>query len=101
METREVKDRKGTFSVYDHRGDLVGTVCTDTGRAMIGKAFWQRADGGFVDLRGLLALSDKVFSDTEEDVTSSETVPAHVAAKTLRDVATSIRELCGAISHER
>lgn len=48
-----------------------------------------------IDLPGLLSLADKVFSDTEVDVRSSELVPAHIAGETLRDVARRIRELCG------
>lgn len=35
-----VKDRKGFFSIYDNRGDLVGQVSTETGRALIGGAFY-------------------------------------------------------------
>lgn len=39
---KPVKVRTGTYGIYDHTGAFVGRVCTDTGRAMIGDAFWER-----------------------------------------------------------
>lgn len=35
-----VKVRNGIFSLYDETGDFIGRVDTDTGRALIGDAFY-------------------------------------------------------------
>lgn len=54
-ETVEVIVHEGAFTVYDSVGACVGRVCTDTGRAMIGDAFWQRIDSGFIDYHGVMS----------------------------------------------
>lgn len=36
----KVKDKRGTFTIYDAQQNCVGRVCTDTGRAMIGSEFY-------------------------------------------------------------
>ena len=41
-DVRAVKVREGVFSLYDQTGDFVGRVNTDTGRAIIGDAFYGR-----------------------------------------------------------
>ena len=78
-----MKVRRGTFGIYDREGDLVGTVCTETGRALIGSAFWQRADGGFVDRAKLLDIADDM------DAYSTGTVESALVA--LREWADEIR----------
>lgn len=40
METVPVAVKEGTYTLYDVEGDCVGRVCTETGRAMIGDAFY-------------------------------------------------------------
>lgn len=40
----EVKDRKGTYTLYDDEGDVIGRICADTGRAMIGNAFYEKVE---------------------------------------------------------
>lgn len=42
MDVVAVVPREGTFTIYDDEGGCVGRVCTDTGRALIGDAFWRR-----------------------------------------------------------
>lgn len=42
MNTVAVKERKGTYTLYDNEGDVVGRICTDTGRALIGNAFYEK-----------------------------------------------------------
>ena len=44
MYTVEVKDRKGTYTLYDDEGDVVGRICAKTGRAMIGNAFYEKVE---------------------------------------------------------
>ena len=49
-----------------------------------------------VDRRALLRLADKVFEDTEGDMsTRGKLMPAFIAGQCLRDVASRIRVLCG------
>lgn len=48
-----------------------------------------------IDRDALLALADKIFADTEDDVRSTALVPAYIAGETLREVANRIREACG------
>lgn len=60
MEVKRVKDRKGTYGLYDATGEFVGTVCTSTGRAMIGNAFWERAGSGFVDRRAIFMVAEEM-----------------------------------------
>lgn len=49
------------------------------------------------DREALLALADKIFADTEDDVRSTILVPAYVAGEILREVADRIREACGEV----
>lgn len=42
MDVVQVVSPEGTFTIYDEHGNCVGRVCTDTGRALIGDAFWKR-----------------------------------------------------------
>lgn len=42
MNTVEVKNIDGTYNLYNSNGDAVGRVCTDTGKAMIGNAFYDK-----------------------------------------------------------
>lgn len=44
MNTVAVKNRNGTYTLYDNEGDVVGRICTDTGRAMIGNAFYEKVE---------------------------------------------------------
>lgn len=44
MEVVEVVDKQGTYNLYDMNDDVVGRVCIDTGRAMIGNAFYNKVD---------------------------------------------------------
>lgn len=88
MDVKRVKERTGTFGIYDREGDLVGTVCTETGRALIGNAFWERADGGFIDRARLREIADDM------DVYSTGTVESALVA--LREWADEIRSALGA-----
>lgn len=50
----------------------------------------------YIDRDALLALADKVFEDTEEDMsTRGKLIPAFIAGQCLRDVARRIREALG------
>lgn len=40
MNILEVKDIDGTYNMYNSNGDMVGRVCTDGGKAMIGNKFY-------------------------------------------------------------
>lgn len=42
MEAKPIKDRKGYFCLYDSDGDLCGSVNTEAGRAIIGRAFYHK-----------------------------------------------------------
>lgn len=42
MDTVEVKNIDGTYTMYNSNGDVVGRVCTETGKAMIGNAFYDK-----------------------------------------------------------
>lgn len=42
MNTVEVKNIDGTYTLYNSNGDVVGRICTDTGNAMIGNAFYSK-----------------------------------------------------------
>ena len=42
MNVVEVKDIDGTYGMYNANGDCVGSVCTDTGKAIIGRAFYSK-----------------------------------------------------------
>lgn len=101
----EVADVEGTFTVYDVGGRCVGRVCTDTGRAMIGRAFWQRCDGGFVDRAKLLALAEELEKRAGSIVKAAREAQfskrgprmgeAEYESHEWRSIARSIREACG------
>ena len=42
MNAVEVKDIDGTYNMYNSNGDMVGRVCSDTGKAMIGRSFYSK-----------------------------------------------------------
>lgn len=42
MNAVEVKNIDGTYTLYNSNGDIVGRVCTETGKAMIGHAFYDK-----------------------------------------------------------
>lgn len=42
MNVVEVKPIDGTYTLYNSNGDVVGRVCTDTGKAMIGNTFYEK-----------------------------------------------------------
>lgn len=42
MNAVEVKPIDGTYTLYNSNGDVVGRVCTDTGKAMIGHTFYDK-----------------------------------------------------------
>lgn len=42
MEPVAIKNREGTYTLYDGNGDVVGRICTNTGRALIGDAFYEK-----------------------------------------------------------
>lgn len=44
MNVVEVKDIDGTYTMYNSNGDVIGRVCTDTGTAMIGRAFYSKVE---------------------------------------------------------
>lgn len=83
MELKRVHVNGGVYGVYDHGGRFVGTVNAETGRAMIGDAFWQRVDGGFVDRARLLEIAD--------DMGEYSTGTVESALVALREYADEIR----------
>lgn len=42
MNVVEVKTIDGTYTLYNSNGDVIGKVCTDTDKAMIGNAFYEK-----------------------------------------------------------
>lgn len=44
MNAVAVNNIEGTYTLYNANGDVVGRVCTDTGKAMIGNFFYDRVN---------------------------------------------------------
>lgn len=44
MNTVKAKNRNDKYTLYDNEGDVVGRICTKTGRAMIGNAFYHKVE---------------------------------------------------------
>ena len=85
--------------VHDHMEDCVLAICCGIDETKVQR--FRAADVEFLphktcDREALLALADKIFKDTEEDMDSrAGLVPAYISAQSLRNVAKCIREACG------
>lgn len=66
MDVVVVKDRKDTYTLYDNEGDVVGRICTDTGRAMISNAFYHKAETCY-DISDQYDYDETVFHCSECD----------------------------------
>lgn len=76
MEAKPIKDKKGYFCLYDSDGDLCGSVNTEAGRAIIGRAFYHKVRTCRVctsyepeiDRERLLAIATMMAADSVRSV---------------------------------